>query len=95
MVHPEQVLGDRLTTTDLRRLIIGVVLGKTLLARACAKQTDAVFLKLAAPQLVQMFIGDGAKVGFLNRCRRVMTPYIYIYIFTDDPHNSSCEMPLI
>lgn len=36
--------------------------GKTLLARACAKQTDAVFLKLAAPQLVQMFIGDGAKL---------------------------------
>lgn len=36
--------------------------GKTLLARACAKRTDAVFLKLAAPQLVQMFIGDGAKV---------------------------------
>lgn len=36
--------------------------GKTLLARACAKQTDAVFLKLAGPQLVQMYIGDGAKV---------------------------------
>jgi 26S proteasome regulatory subunit T5 len=36
--------------------------GKTLLARACAKQTDAVFLKLAGPQLVQMFIGDGAKL---------------------------------
>jgi 26S proteasome regulatory subunit T5 len=36
--------------------------GKTLLARACAKHTDAVFLKLAGPQLVQMFIGDGAKL---------------------------------
>ena len=36
--------------------------GKTLLARACAKNTDAVFLKLAGPQLVQMFIGDGSKV---------------------------------
>jgi len=36
--------------------------GKTLLARACANQTDAVFLKLAGPQLVQMFIGDGAKM---------------------------------
>merc|ERR1719258_230411 len=36
--------------------------GKTLLARACAKQTDAIFLKLAGPQLVQMFIGDGAKM---------------------------------
>eukprot|EP00920_Eleutheroschizon_duboscqi_P016254 GHVT01038356.1.p1 GENE.GHVT01038356.1~~GHVT01038356.1.p1 ORF type:complete len:474 (-),score=137.19 GHVT01038356.1:1036-2367(-) len=36
--------------------------GKTLLARACAAQTDATFLKLAGPQLVQMFIGDGAKM---------------------------------
>lgn len=36
--------------------------GKTLLARACAKSTDAVFLKLAGPQLVQMYIGDGAKM---------------------------------
>ena len=36
--------------------------GKTLLARACANQTDAVFLKLAGPQLVQMYIGDGAKM---------------------------------
>ncbi|GAA6016665.1 hypothetical protein JCM10207_000141 [Rhodosporidiobolus poonsookiae] len=36
--------------------------GKTLLARACAAQTDACFLKLAAPSLVQMFIGDGAKL---------------------------------
>lgn len=36
--------------------------GKTMLARACAKNTDAVFLKLAGPQLVQMFIGDGAKI---------------------------------
>merc|ERR1711990_15686 len=36
--------------------------GKTLLARACAAQTDACFLKLAGPSLVQMFIGDGAKL---------------------------------
>ena len=36
--------------------------GKTMLARACAKNTDAIFLKLAGPQLVQMYIGDGAKV---------------------------------
>jgi 26S proteasome regulatory subunit T5 len=36
--------------------------GKTLLARACAAQTKACFLKLAASQLVQMFIGDGAKL---------------------------------
>jgi hypothetical protein len=36
--------------------------GKTLLARACAAQTNATYLKLAGPQLVQMFIGDGAKL---------------------------------
>jgi len=36
--------------------------GKTLMARACAAQTKACFLKLAGPQLVQMFIGDGAKL---------------------------------
>jgi len=36
--------------------------GKTLIARACAAQSNATFLKLAGPQLVQMFIGDGAKL---------------------------------
>jgi 26S proteasome regulatory subunit T5 len=36
--------------------------GKTLLARACAAKTKATFLKISAPQLVQMFIGDGAKM---------------------------------
>jgi len=36
--------------------------GKTLMARACAAQTEACFLKLAGPSLVQMFIGDGAKL---------------------------------
>lgn len=36
--------------------------GKTLLARACAAQTSSAFLKLAGPQLVQMYIGDGAKI---------------------------------
>ena len=32
------------------------------MARACAAQSNATFLKLAGPQLVQMFIGDGAKL---------------------------------
>ena len=36
--------------------------GKTLMARACAAQTKATFLKLAGPQLVQMYIGDGARI---------------------------------
>ncbi len=36
--------------------------GKTMMARAMAAQTKSTFLKLAGPQLVQMFIGDGAKL---------------------------------
>lgn len=36
--------------------------GKTLMARACAAQTEACYLKLAGPSLVQMYIGDGAKL---------------------------------
>jgi 26S proteasome regulatory subunit T5 len=36
--------------------------GKTLIARTCAAQTNATWLKLAGPSLVQMFIGDGAKM---------------------------------
>ena len=36
--------------------------GKTMLARACAAATDACFLRLAGPQLVQMYIGDGARI---------------------------------
>ena len=36
--------------------------GKTLMARACAAQTTSTFLKLAGPQLVQMYVGDGAKM---------------------------------
>lgn len=31
--------------------------GKTMLARACAAQTKAAFLKLAGPQLVQVNFG--------------------------------------
>lgn len=36
--------------------------GKTLMARACAAKTNASFLKLAGPLLVQMYIGDGARL---------------------------------
>ena len=48
--------------THIYYIIDVIGTGKTLLARACAKNTDAVFLKLAGPQLVQMYIGDGAKL---------------------------------
>lgn len=36
--------------------------GKTMLARACAAATSACFLRLAGPQLVQMYIGDGSRI---------------------------------
>jgi len=36
--------------------------GKTLLVRAVAAEANATVIKLAASQLVQMFIGDGAKL---------------------------------
>ena len=53
----------KLTSLSIGALMYGPPgTGKTLLARACAAQTDATFLKLAGPQLVQMFIGDGAKL---------------------------------
>ena len=32
------------------------------MASACTAQTQSCFLKLTGPQLVQMFIGDGAKL---------------------------------
>ncbi|KAG9392409.1 26S proteasome subunit P45 [Carpediemonas membranifera] len=36
--------------------------GKTMMARACAAQTNATFLKLAGPQLVQKYIGVGSRM---------------------------------
>eukprot|EP00768_Dysnectes_brevis_P001682 gnl/Dysnectes_brevis/1461_a1655_2236.p1 GENE.gnl/Dysnectes_brevis/1461_a1655_2236~~gnl/Dysnectes_brevis/1461_a1655_2236.p1 ORF type:complete len:416 (-),score=117.40 gnl/Dysnectes_brevis/1461_a1655_2236:33-1280(-) len=36
--------------------------GKTLLARACSNHSNAAFFKLAGTELIQMYIGDGAKM---------------------------------
>ncbi|KAK8852441.1 TATA-binding protein [Tritrichomonas musculus] len=36
--------------------------GKTVLARACAGSTQSTFFRLAGPQLVQMFVGEGARL---------------------------------
>jgi len=36
--------------------------GKTMLARAVANETDATFIKMAGSELVQKFIGEGAKL---------------------------------
>ena len=36
--------------------------GKTMLARACAASTSSTFLRLAGPQLVQMFVGEGSRL---------------------------------
>lgn len=51
-----------LLLTSLSPVYLFIYFFQTLLARACAAKTNACFLKLAAPQLVQMFIGDGAKL---------------------------------
>lgn len=34
--------------------------GKTMLARACASSTKSTFLRLAGPQLVEMYVGEGS-----------------------------------
>jgi proteasome regulatory subunit len=36
--------------------------GKTMLAKAVANETDATFIKMAGSELVQKFIGEGAKL---------------------------------
>lgn len=33
-----------------------------MLARACANSSNATFFRLAGPSLVQMYIGDGARM---------------------------------
>lgn len=36
--------------------------GKTMIARACAASTNACFLRLAGPHVVQMYSGEGARI---------------------------------
>jgi proteasome regulatory subunit len=36
--------------------------GKTMLAKAVANETDATFIRMAGPELVQKFIGEGARL---------------------------------
>eukprot|EP01027_Heterolobosea_sp_BB2_P027274 GEZU01042582.1.p1 GENE.GEZU01042582.1~~GEZU01042582.1.p1 ORF type:complete len:430 (-),score=134.49 GEZU01042582.1:202-1491(-) len=62
MIHHERFLAIGIKPPKGCLLYGAPGTGKTLLARACAAQTDATFLKLAGPHLVQMFIGDGAKI---------------------------------
>lgn len=68
MNEKQSILNNEINPFLNCNIFLGVLLygppgtGKTLLARACAAQTKSTFLKLAGPQLVQMFIGDGAKL---------------------------------
>ncbi len=56
--------------------------GKTLLAKAVARHADATFIRLAAPELVQKFIGEGARlVRELFELAREKAPSI---IFIDE-----------
>lgn len=52
----------RVSCLDFGEDINSVLFYFDLIFQACAAQTKSTFLKLAAPQLVQMFIGDGAKL---------------------------------
>ena len=51
--------------------------GKTLLARACAAQTNATFLKLAGPQLVQVCEKSYEHESSLGRCSLAMVQNWY------------------
>lgn len=60
--------------------------GKTLLARACAAQTKSTFLKLAGPQLVQMFIGMFIyPITIITRYDLIQT---YIYTCNKSKHKA-------
>eukprot|EP01013_Petalomonas_cantuscygni_P003179 TRINITY_DN13339_c0_g1_i1.p1 TRINITY_DN13339_c0_g1~~TRINITY_DN13339_c0_g1_i1.p1 ORF type:complete len:432 (-),score=116.49 TRINITY_DN13339_c0_g1_i1:605-1900(-) len=70
--------------------------GKTALARVCAAQADCMFLKLAGTNLVQMYIGDGARIVRNAFEKAALTPPAIIFIdeldavgtrrFADDSH---------
>jgi len=50
------------STTTIPSHLPSHLITSSLQNRACAKNTDAIFLKLSGPQLVQMYIGDGSKM---------------------------------
>ena len=71
---------------------------------ACAKETNCVFLKLAGPQLVQMYIGDGAKMvrdafeGFVAAVPGQHNSYVHgrgIKVWFDDATREHYEAQLI
>ncbi|TNJ30301.1 putative 26S proteasome ATPase subunit S4 [Giardia muris] len=56
--------------------------GKSLLARACANETSATFLKMAGSELIQKYAGEGPRlVRELFRCARACQPCI---VFIDE-----------
>ncbi|MDY6764537.1 MAG: AAA family ATPase, partial [Halobacteria archaeon] len=56
--------------------------GKTMLAKAVAKQTDATFIKMAGSELVHKFIGEGARlVRDLFKVARQESPSV---VFIDE-----------
>lgn len=50
--------------------------GKTLMARACAAQTNATFLKLAGPQLVQVQICFGKIVYLIKEPQKIASLHL-------------------
>lgn len=48
-------------THPIRLLLLGPA-GKTLLARAVANRTDACFIRVIGSELVQKYVGEGARM---------------------------------
>ena len=63
--------------------------GKTVLAKAVAASTDSTFIQIVGSELVQKFIGEGAKlVKDIFRLAREKAPSI---IFIDDIYSIASE----
>ena len=55
--------------------------GKTLCARAVANRTDATFIRVIGSELVQRYVGEGARMGllFLNVCPKSLHTVVNMY----------------
>ena len=54
--------------------------GKTLMARACAAQTNATFLKLAGPQLVQVWFSFSFSNSFFLLSKYILELFLWRFV---------------
>ena len=74
--------------------------GKTLLARAVANRTDACFIRVIGSELVQKYVGEGARMvrelfQVINCACSVVSKlpfFIHIFLFIQLLSNSYCCM---